>query len=170
MTEVGQISAKGVASCPGLPLPHRRPGNEATKCLLCLSWIYYEKVYKQCPTEVVMVVCVAGSLTLSRINLGGANVVAYLNRLLQLSRPPLLPHLTLTRAQELVHTHCYVASEYSMELQDWSTGDRGTLRTYLVDLLTSLSSSLIVLQKSVLISGLQIVMFLLQSENSISVP
>ena len=75
------------------------------------------------PTTEVVTVCFAGSL--SRINLGGANVVAYLNRLLQLSRPPLLPHLTLTRAQELVHTHCYVASEYSTELQDWATGERG---------------------------------------------
>lgn len=58
-----------------------------------------------------------------RINLGGANVVAYLNRLLQLSRPPLLPHLTLSRAQEMVHAHCYIATDYSTELQDWSSGE-----------------------------------------------
>lgn len=59
-----------------------------------------------------------------RINLGGVNVVAYLNRLLQLSHPPLLPHLTLTRAQEMVHSHCYLAIEYSTELQDWASGGR----------------------------------------------
>ena len=57
-----------------------------------------------------------------RINLGGANVVAYLNRLLQLSRPPLLPHLTLTRAQEMVHAHCYVAVDYQSELHEWGSG------------------------------------------------
>jgi actin-related protein 5 len=59
-----------------------------------------------------------------RINLGGFNVVAYLNRLLQLSRPPLLPHLTLTRAQEMVHANCYLATDYSAELQEWGSGSR----------------------------------------------
>ena len=50
-------------------------------------------------------------------------MVAYLNRLLQLSHPPLLPHLTLTRAQEMAHTHCYLAEEYATELQAWASGE-----------------------------------------------
>ena len=61
-----------------------------------------------------------------RINLGGANIVAYLNRLLQLSRPPLLPHLTLSRAQEIAHSHCYLAVDYHSELQQWGSGQPPT--------------------------------------------
>ena len=56
-------------------------------------------------------------------------MVAYLNRLLQLSRPPLLPHLTLTRAQEMVHAHCYLATDYSAELQEWGSGELHTRHT-----------------------------------------
>ena len=76
--------------------------------------------------------CTRVIMVLPRINLGGVNVVAYLNRLLQLSHPPLLPHLTLTRAQEMVHSHCYLAIEYSTELQNWASGKRLALQLFIL--------------------------------------
>ena len=52
-------------------------------------------------------------------------MVAFLNRLLQLKHPHLLPHLTLTRAQEMVHAHCYLSLEYQAELEEWASGEGG---------------------------------------------
>ncbi len=54
-----------------------------------------------------------------RVNVGGVHVVSYLARLLQLKYPALQPHITLSRAQELLHTHGYLALDYAAELQEW---------------------------------------------------
>ena len=48
--------------------------------------------------------------------------VSYLQRLLQLKYPDLLAYITLSRMQELINHHCYVAEEYGAELTDWATG------------------------------------------------
>ena len=59
-----------------------------------------------------------------RINVGGAHVVGYLQQLLQLRYPSLLPHLTPSRALELVKAHSFVALDYGAELRAWGAGER----------------------------------------------
>ena len=62
----------------------------------------------------------------SRINVGGAHVAGYMQRLLQLKYPALLGHITLSRAQEITSSHCYVALNYSAELvAACAMGDEG---------------------------------------------
>ncbi|KAL5467704.1 hypothetical protein EMCRGX_G031967 [Ephydatia muelleri] len=61
-----------------------------------------------------------------RINIGGAQVVGYMQRLLQLKYPALLGHITLSRALEITTNHCYVALNYSTELAAaCAMGDEG---------------------------------------------
>lgn len=61
-----------------------------------------------------------------RINIGGAQVVGYMQRLLQLKYPALLGHITLSRALEITANHCYVALNYSTELAAaCAMGDEG---------------------------------------------
>ena len=57
-----------------------------------------------------------------RINVGGLHTVCYLHRLLQLKYPGLQTHVTLSRAQELVNHHSYIALDYAAELKDWAAG------------------------------------------------
>ena len=59
---------------------------------------------------------------LYRINVGGLHTVCYLHRLLQLKYPGLQTHVTLSRAQELVDRHCYIALDYATELKEWAAG------------------------------------------------
>ena len=56
--------------------------------------------------------------------MGGVHIVSYLARLLQLKYPALQALITLSRAQELVHTHCYLALNYSEELCEWAGGEK----------------------------------------------
>lgn len=58
-----------------------------------------------------------------RISLGGNNVTIYLQRLLQLKHPHLTAAVTLSRAEHLVHQHCYVAENYKEELRKWADAD-----------------------------------------------
>ena len=53
-----------------------------------------------------------------RINVGGWHVLGYMQRLLQLKTPPIASLLTLSRVQEIVHAHCYIASNYLETLLD----------------------------------------------------
>lgn len=63
-------------------------------------------------------------LALCRINVAGLHIVSYLARLLQLRYPALQTHITLTRAQELVNAHGYLALEYAAELRAWAEGQK----------------------------------------------
>lgn len=56
-----------------------------------------------------------------RINLGGAQIDAFMQRLLQLKYPGHVSAVTLTRAEELVREHTYVAVDYQKELEDWTS-------------------------------------------------
>ncbi|CAH1958558.1 unnamed protein product [Acanthoscelides obtectus] len=54
-----------------------------------------------------------------RINTGGWNVVTFLHRILQLKYPAHATAITLSRAEELLHTICEVAEDYREELKKW---------------------------------------------------
>lgn len=58
-----------------------------------------------------------------RISLGGNNITVYLQRLLQLKHPHLTAAVTLSRAEHLVHQHCYIAENYTDELEKWADVD-----------------------------------------------
>ena len=47
-----------------------------------------------------------------RLNVGGSQAASYLQRLLQLKYPGQQPALTLSRMEELLHQHSYIASDY----------------------------------------------------------
>ena len=51
--------------------------------------------------------------------------MGYLQRLLQLKYPDLQASVTLSRSQELLHHHGYVALEYAAELRRWEEGEGG---------------------------------------------
>ncbi|XP_041941850.1 actin-related protein 5 [Alosa sapidissima] len=54
-----------------------------------------------------------------RVNVGGSQAASYLQRLLQLKYPGQQPALTLSRMEELLHQHSYIASDYQQELEKW---------------------------------------------------
>ncbi|XP_029468681.1 actin-related protein 5 [Rhinatrema bivittatum] len=54
-----------------------------------------------------------------RINLGGSQAAVYLQRLLQLKYPGHFAAITLSRMEEILHEHSYVAEDYFEELQKW---------------------------------------------------
>ncbi|XP_031561319.1 actin-related protein 5-like, partial [Actinia tenebrosa] len=58
-----------------------------------------------------------------RINLGGASVAWYMQRLLQLKHPAHVAQITLARAQELVHDHTYISIDYEPDILKWSSTD-----------------------------------------------
>nr|CAD7401660.1 unnamed protein product [Timema cristinae] len=74
-----------------------------------------------------------------RINVGGAHIINYLHRLLQLKYPAHFNSITLSRAewfactlyhsrtrsllQSLVHEQCFLAVDYQAELQQWSDSE-----------------------------------------------
>lgn len=47
-----------------------------------------------------------------RINLGGSQAAGYLQRLLQLKYPGHLAAITLSRMEEILHEHSYIAEDY----------------------------------------------------------
>uniref|UniRef100_A0A1B6L6D3 Actin-related protein 5 n=1 Tax=Graphocephala atropunctata TaxID=36148 RepID=A0A1B6L6D3_9HEMI len=55
-----------------------------------------------------------------RLDVGGSHITAYLHRLLQLKYPAHFAAITLSRAEELLHEHCYIAKDYSEDLNNWS--------------------------------------------------
>ncbi|XP_069740328.1 actin-related protein 5 isoform X2 [Narcine bancroftii] len=58
-----------------------------------------------------------------RINLGGSQAASYMQRLLQLKYPGHLPAITLSRVEEILHEHCYIAADYMEELDLWKLPD-----------------------------------------------
>ncbi|XP_052220577.1 actin-related protein 5-like isoform X2 [Dreissena polymorpha] len=56
-----------------------------------------------------------------RINIGGAHVDWFMQRLLQLKYPGHLAAITLPRAEELVRDHCHIAVDYLPELAEWTS-------------------------------------------------
>ncbi|XP_067856407.1 actin-related protein 5 [Heptranchias perlo] len=54
-----------------------------------------------------------------RINVGGSQAASYMQRLLQLKYPGHLPAITLSRMEEILHEHCYIAGDYIEELDLW---------------------------------------------------
>lgn len=58
-----------------------------------------------------------------RINLGGSQAAGYLQRLLQLKYPGHLAAITLSRMEEILHEHSYIAEDYAEELQKWRCPD-----------------------------------------------
>uniref|UniRef100_A0A1E1XH64 Actin-related protein 5 n=1 Tax=Amblyomma aureolatum TaxID=187763 RepID=A0A1E1XH64_9ACAR len=76
-----------------------------------------------------------------RISLGGNNIIAYLQRLLQLKHPHLTAAVTLSRAEHLMHQHCYVAENYMEELEKWADVDYFDEHCQLVQLPYNTTSS-----------------------------
>ncbi len=56
--------------------------------------------------------CRLDALNCKRVNLGGGQAAAYLQRLLQLKYPANQTVITLSRMEELLHQHSYVALDY----------------------------------------------------------
>lgn len=63
------------------------------------------------------------SMNCRRINLGGATLDGFMQRLLQLKYPGHSAAITISRAEELVRDHCHVAIDYKTELEDWTSND-----------------------------------------------
>lgn len=55
-----------------------------------------------------------------RISVGGSHMAIYLQRLMQLKYSHLGAAVTLSRAEQLVHEHCYVAEHYGEALEMWT--------------------------------------------------
>lgn len=58
-----------------------------------------------------------------RLNIGGFHVISFLHRILQLKYPAHSTAITLSRAEELLHTICLVALDYKEELKRWTDPD-----------------------------------------------
>ena len=54
-----------------------------------------------------------------RLNLGGYNCAAYMQRLLQLKNPVLASELNLTRMENVVRNLCYIPQDYNEEIKQW---------------------------------------------------
>ncbi|XP_034000453.1 actin-related protein 5 [Trematomus bernacchii] len=54
-----------------------------------------------------------------RMNVAGSQSASYLQRLLQLKYPGHLAAVTLSRVEELLHEHSYIAEDYQDELEKW---------------------------------------------------
>ncbi|XP_039179641.1 actin-related protein 5 [Crotalus tigris] len=54
-----------------------------------------------------------------RINLGGSQAALYLQRLLQLKYPGHFAAITLSRVEEILHEHSYIAEDYKEEMHKW---------------------------------------------------
>lgn len=56
--------------------------------------------------------CRLDAVNCKRVNLGGGQAASYLQRLLQLKYPANQTAITLSRMEELLHQHSYVALDY----------------------------------------------------------
>ncbi|KAJ8928880.1 hypothetical protein NQ314_018486 [Rhamnusium bicolor] len=54
-----------------------------------------------------------------RLNTGGWNIITFLHRILQLKYPAHAAAITLSRAEELLHTICAIVVDYKEELGKW---------------------------------------------------
>uniref|UniRef100_A0A3P8WW16 Actin-related protein 5 n=1 Tax=Cynoglossus semilaevis TaxID=244447 RepID=A0A3P8WW16_CYNSE len=54
-----------------------------------------------------------------RVNIAGSQAASYLQRLLHLKYPGHLASITLSRMEELLHEHSYIAVDYQEELEKW---------------------------------------------------
>ncbi|XP_061592542.1 actin-related protein 5 [Cololabis saira] len=59
------------------------------------------------------------SVNCKRVNLAGSQSASYLQRLLQLKYPGHLAAITLSRMEELLHEHSYIAVDYHDEMEKW---------------------------------------------------
>lgn len=55
-----------------------------------------------------------------RLNVGGFNMINYLNRLMQLKYPVHLTAITLGKMEDLLKNHCMVSENYVEELKKWA--------------------------------------------------
>lgn len=55
-----------------------------------------------------------------RLNTGGWNIITFLHRILQLKYPAHAAAITLSRAEELLHSICAIAVDYKEELSRWN--------------------------------------------------
>lgn len=69
-----------------------------------------------------------------RLNIGGWNVITFLHRILQLKYPAHATAITLSRAEELLHTICEVAPDYREELSKWTDHDYYEINTKKIQL------------------------------------
>lgn len=69
-----------------------------------------------------------------RLNLGGFHVISFLHRILQLKYPSHSTAISLSRAEELVHTVCLVALNYKEELKRWTDSDYYEQNTKIIQL------------------------------------
>ncbi|KAJ8979463.1 hypothetical protein NQ317_002813 [Molorchus minor] len=58
-----------------------------------------------------------------RLNTGGWNIITFLHRILQLKYPAHAAAITLSRAEELLHTICEIALDYREELSKWQDSE-----------------------------------------------
>lgn len=58
-----------------------------------------------------------------RINVGGFNIINYMHRLLQLKYPTHVNNITISRIEELLHEHTFIALDYKESLKQWSSHD-----------------------------------------------
>lgn len=50
-------------------------------------------------------------------------MVSYLHKLLQLKYPVHVNAITMSRAEEILQEHCYIALDYQDEIKKWFNGD-----------------------------------------------
>ncbi|KYB26627.1 actin-related protein 5 [Tribolium castaneum] len=55
-----------------------------------------------------------------RLNTGGFHIISFLHRILQLKYPAHATSITLSRAEELLHSICAIALDYRKELNRWT--------------------------------------------------
>jgi actin-related protein 5 len=58
-----------------------------------------------------------------RINIGGYHIITYMHRLLQLKYPVHVNNITLSRVEELLHDHCWIALDYKESLKEWASNE-----------------------------------------------
>lgn len=58
-----------------------------------------------------------------RLNLGGFNMINYINRLMQLKYPVHLTAITLGKMEDLLKNHCSVSEDYMGDLKLWANMD-----------------------------------------------
>jgi hypothetical protein len=84
-------------------------------CFFPLSYIS-PKMFQICCQKFqccfLLLCCRLDAKNCKRINLGGSQAAGYLQRLLQLKYPGHLAAITLSRMEEILHEHSYIAEDY----------------------------------------------------------
>ncbi|KAL2101971.1 hypothetical protein ACEWY4_003732 [Coilia grayii] len=109
---VPQISY-GIDSLFGFYLNNKQRGVDRPQTGLVISSGYH------CSHVLPVIDGRLDAVNCKRMNVGGSHAASYLQRLLQLKYPGQLPALTLSRMEELLHQHSYIASDYQQELEKW---------------------------------------------------